>query len=215
MSTNGNAKKAAVIYSGGLDSAVVIMDLMAQGYDVTPLLFDDDCLEYKYKTAVAAELFLTPLQLYHKRKVIRLYDTATITGNDLFGFIPGWKMAIQVSAMAYAQFLGIEEVYFGYNVGNFDQIYDDERPENIDAITDLYNKIYSAKIKVLSPYFEKTKADMVRKAVELGLKMEHTISCAKIDAYGVDHCGKCELCRRRKEAFAEAGVQDPARYLNG
>ncbi len=205
-------KKAAVIFSGGLDSAVVIANLLNQGYEVTPLVFDDDCAEFKYKTMVAVEKFLTHYQLFHRMIKVRLYDTAAITGNDKFGFIPGWKMAIQIAAMAQAQFYGIEEVYYGYNSGNFDEIYDDERPENIDAITDLYNKVYGSSIRVLSPFYHQTKADMVRLGHTLGVPMHLTVSCANIASYGLEHCGHCELCKRRIEAFEEAGLIDTGKY---
>lgn len=206
------SEKVAVIFSGGLDSAVVIANELAKGHEVIPLVFDDDCVEFRTKTEVAVQLVLTHYGLYGKMQKIRLYNTERIMGNDQFGFIPGWKMAIQLAAMAHCQALGIKKCLYGYNEGNLDQVYADELPDNIKAMEELYNKIYDTDIKVLSPFYSATKAHMVALGEKLGVPFNFTVSCAKTYAAGIDHCGECELCRRRIEAFAIAEVKDTAYY---
>jgi 7-cyano-7-deazaguanine synthase len=54
------------------------------------------------------------------------------------------------------------------------------------------------------------KADVIRLGVSLGVRFEDTISC--MSPVGDRHCGACNKCRERREAFAEAGVPDPTSY---
>jgi len=110
--------KVAVMFSGGMDSTVVLASLLKDGYDVIPMCYDDDSLTYKLRKSVAVEKILQHYQILNKLQVIRLYHVEPMRGNDTFGFIPGWKMAMQVSAMAYCQHLGISELHMGYNSGN-------------------------------------------------------------------------------------------------
>lgn len=49
----------------------------------------------------------------------------------------------------------------------------------------------------------------MRRGAALGIDYSKTWSCYK----GSDvHCGKCGTCVERKEAFADAGVNDPTVY---
>jgi 7-cyano-7-deazaguanine synthase len=65
-------------------------------------------------------------------------------------------------------------------------------------------------IAVEAPFAEMHKADVVRRGVELGLPLELTLSCMQ-PKDGM-HCGQCSKCRERRDAFREAGVEDPTRY---
>ena len=64
-------------------------------------------------------------------------------------------------------------------------------------------------VRIEAPYTNITKADIVRRGAALGIDYSKTWSCYK----GSDvHCGKCGTCVERKEAFADAGVNDPTVY---
>ena len=54
-----------------------------------------------------------------------------------------------------------------------------------------------------------TKADIARLGSELGVDFSLTYSCYK---GGEKHCGKCGTCVERKEAFEQAGINDPTEY---
>ena len=65
-------------------------------------------------------------------------------------------------------------------------------------------------ISIDAPFSAMTKADVIRLGQTLSVPFELTLSCMQpLDG---EHCGRCSKCRERRDAFAEAGVEDPARY---
>ncbi len=65
-------------------------------------------------------------------------------------------------------------------------------------------------IAIDAPFAALHKADVIRKGIELGVPLELTLSCMQpIDGL---HCGKCSKCRERRDAFRDAGVEDPTAY---
>lgn len=91
--------------------------------------------------------------------------------------------------------------------------YPDCRPEFFQAMMEvlrLGSKLgtqYGVSIQVETPLIEKSKADIVRLAVELGAPLAETWSCY---SPGPEPCGHCDSCLLRAKGFAEAGVRDPA-----
>ena len=65
-------------------------------------------------------------------------------------------------------------------------------------------------IAIEAPFAALRKADVIRKGVELGVPLELTLSCMQ-PKDGL-HCGQCSKCRERRDAFREAGVDDPTSY---
>jgi 7-cyano-7-deazaguanine synthase len=59
-----------------------------------------------------------------------------------------------------------------------------------------------------APLIKMTKAEIVRKAVELGVDASLTHSCYDPDESGRP-CGSCDACVLRRKGFEEAGVTDP------
>lgn len=208
-------KKCAIMYSGGMDSTVIMAELIAKGAEVFPMSYDDNSLAGLFKKGPAVEKLMQHYRIYDRLTKIRTYEVEVMRGSDLFGFIPGWKMSMQVSAMAHCQAIGIDRLYLGYNGGNYEGAYLDELPEFIEATTALYNKMYGSKIQTLYPYFDYTKADMVTVGNTYGVPFQHTISCRQIQFPGIVHCGNCEVCLRRKESFWLAGVTDPTHWIDG
>jgi 7-cyano-7-deazaguanine synthase len=67
---------------------------------------------------------------------------------------------------------------------------------------------------VHAPLIELTKAEIIRRGVELGVDYGLTHSCYNPDASGAS-CGRCDSCLIRLKGFADAGLVDAARYANG
>ena len=65
-------------------------------------------------------------------------------------------------------------------------------------------------ISIDAPFSAMTKADVIRLGQTLAVPFELTLSC--MQPVRGEHCGQCSKCRERRDAFAEAGIRDPARY---
>ena len=65
-------------------------------------------------------------------------------------------------------------------------------------------------ISVAAPFAAMHKADVIRRGLELGVPLERTLSC--MNPRNGRQCGACSKCRERGDAFREAGVADPAVY---
>ena len=66
-----------------------------------------------------------------------------------------------------------------------------------------------APISIVTPVIRCTKAQIVRRGLDLGAPLHLTWSC-----YRSSHraCGRCDSCALRLQAFREAGVADPVPY---
>jgi 7-cyano-7-deazaguanine synthase len=214
LNPKGNGKETvAVMYSGGIDSTVLCANLLRQGYNVVPMIYDDATYNFGHRRMIAIERLTQELGIFENLVTIRTPFLEELRYNDgTFGFVPGWKMILQVNGMAYCQKMGIEKFYLGYNEGNHLGGYGDEHPQFIKDAADLYNRCYGTKIEVLCPYFDITKADVIALGETLKVPFKYTNGCRMIEHGGLIHCGYCEVCHRRKEAFDQANVYDPTTY---
>jgi 7-cyano-7-deazaguanine synthase len=71
--------------------------------------------------------------------------------------------------------------------------------------------VEGGEITIHTPLIDLTKAQIIRKGIELGVDYALTVSCYQADAEG-RACGVCDSCRIRKEGFQAAGVPDPTKY---
>lgn len=112
-------------------------------------------------------------------------------------------------AIGIAESNGLKKVLIA-NHGGDHTIYPDCRPEFIDAIDKAAQAGTFVNVQVSAPYTNITKADIARIGKRLGIDYSETWSCYK---GGEKHCGKCGTCVERKEALAEAGIEDMTEYL--
>ena len=67
--------------------------------------------------------------------------------------------------------------------------------------------------EIATPLIDLTKAQIIRRGIELGVDFSLTVSCYQADAQG-RACGRCDACRLRRDGFKAAGVPDPTRYCS-
>lgn len=89
-------------------------------------------------------------------------------------------------------------------------IYPDCRPQFVEAMSAAMEAGTFDTVGILAPYTNMTKADIARRGKELGIDYATTWSCYK---GGEKHCGRCGTCTERKEALAEAGIEDTTEYM--
>jgi 7-cyano-7-deazaguanine synthase len=70
-------------------------------------------------------------------------------------------------------------------------------------------------LEVVTPFAGLHKDAVIKLGTELGVPLEHTLSCMNpIDGLVPVHCGLCSKCRERRDAFASAGVEDRTAYAH-
>ena len=111
-------------------------------------------------------------------------------------------------ACGLAESYGLKHVLIANHAGDH-AIYPDCREPFIDAMSRAMKEGTYDGITIFAPYTNISKADIARHGRSIGIDYGITYSCYK---GGEKHCGKCGTCIERKEALAEAGIDDPTEY---
>lgn len=219
-------EKVVVQCSGGVESTTLIgWAVMMNGREnVYPVSFNDDSAFWHGKdvTAISNIIKHYQLQLNHFVCNMPQSDLLEYQEDDEYkdtGFIPGYKLIMNIASMAYAQRVGATKVYIG-NMG--DNYYRDEDPELIAQTQTLYNAMYghqtvqggaTPQVEIIAPFNGWDKAKVILAANALNIPLTKTVSCGNGDMHGALHCGFCAWCTLRIEAFTKAGVLDETFYL--
>ena len=218
-------EKAICIISGGMDSALAAKIAQIDGYEIVALHFNYG-QRTQNKELEAFEKIANDLDA-KDRYVIDLDFFKQIGSTALIGDefdIPtsGLKPGIPITYVPYRNgiFLSIaaalaqkhnsKAIYIGV-VEEDSSGYPDCRENFINSIENSINLGLNdnTNLEIKTPLIHLTKAQIVSKALELGVKLEHTWSCYKNSNLA---CGVCDSCRLRLKGFEEAGVKDPIPY---
>ena len=224
--------KAVVLLSGGLDSTTTLAVAQDEGYDPFTLSFD-----YGQRHRVELDRARTIAEqmsaLEHRVVTIdlRQFGGSALTDsidvpthrsdNEMASgipvtYVPARNTIFLSYALAYAELKDCADIFIGVNAVDYSG-YPDCRPEYIAAFEQLANLATKAgvegsrKIKIHSPLIQMTKAQIIRKGLDLGVDYALTHSCYDPDANGLA-CGACDSCLLRLKGFKEAGVEDPIKY---
>lgn len=132
-------------------------------------------------------------------------------------YVPARNTIFLSFALAYAETVGASDIYIGVNAVDYSG-YPDCRPEYIHAFENMANLATRAgvegrtRITIRMPLIAMTKADIVRKAIELNVDLSLTHSCYDPDAVG-HPCNRCDSCLLRHRGFEEAGIVDPLSFV--
>ncbi len=119
-------------------------------------------------------------------------------------------------ALAWAEVLGASDVFIGVNALDYSG-YPDCRPEFIRAFETMANLATKAgvegrqKLVIHAPLMQLTKAQIIRRGIELGVDYSLTSSCYDPAPDGKP-CGQCDSCFLRRKGFSENGIDDPLPY---
>lgn len=216
--------KVVALFSGGMDSTVLLAHLLDQGHEV-------DALSVNYGQRHKRELHAARSIA---RKLGIVHDTADLTA--LRGLLSGSALtddvavpdghyaeesmrstvvpnrnAIMLSVAAGAAVArGAGAVFTAVHAGDH-FIYPDCRPQFISALstaTSLGTEGFGD-VRIRAPFVTMTKAWIAARGHELAAPLADSWSCYK---GGTLHCGACGTCVERREAFTLAGVPDPTKY---
>ena len=224
-------KKAVVLYSGGLDSTTCLAIAREDGFEPHALSFD-----YGQRHAHELELarrYATQAGACEHRVVqidLRQFGGSALTADievpkeppaDAeipLTYVPARNTVFLSFALAWAEVLGAFDIYIGVNALDYSG-YPDCRPEFIAAFEKMANLATRAGVehnafKIHAPLQQLTKAEIVRRGLDLGVDYALTHSCYDPTPQGLS-CGRCDSCRLRLKGFAEAGTIDPVTYADG
>jgi 7-cyano-7-deazaguanine synthase len=127
-------------------------------------------------------------------------------------YVPARNTVFLSLALAWAEALGIFDIGIGANALDYSG-YPDCRPEYLRAFESMANLATKAgveggRFQIHAPLLAMTKAEIVKKGLELGLDYGLTHSCYDPLPDGRP-CGRCDSCVLRAKGFAEAGATDP------
>ena len=223
-------KKAVVLSSGGLDSTTVMAIAQAEGFDVYSLSFrygqrHSIELEAAHKVAKALsaikhliiDIDLTPIggsALTDNIEVPKGRSEGEMKEEIPITYVPARNTIFLSYALAWAEVLETSDIFIGVNTVDYSG-YPDCRPEYIYAYEQMANLATkagvegNARLKIRTPLIHMTKAEIIKKGLELGVDYGLTHSCYDPTPEG-QICDQCDSCLLRKKGFAEAGIPDPA-----
>jgi 7-cyano-7-deazaguanine synthase len=222
-------KPAVVLLSGGVDSTTTLAIARNEGFLPYALSFAYG--QRHSRELESAKRVATALGA--KEHLVLTLDLRLIGGSALTGeiavpkgrsleeirseipvtYVPARNTIFLAHALAWAEVLGAEDVFFGANVLDYSG-YPDCRPEYIEAFERMANLATKAgvegksRFKIHTPLIRLAKADIVRTGHALGVDFSLTWSCYEPGPDG-RACGRCDSCVLRKKGFAEAGLMDP------
>ena len=214
-------KDSVIIYSGGLDSTTLLYEERER---VALAVTFDYGSNHAAREMACARLHCARLGIEHV--VIDLaffkqhFSSSLLNGADAIpdgdyadsnmrSTVVPFRNGIMLSiACGLAESRGLKRVLIA-NHGGDHAIYPDCRPQFVAAMDAAMQAGTYDGVRLVAPYTDISKADIVRRGVQLGIDYGETYSCYK---GGEHHCGTCGTCTERREAFLEAGIPDPTTY---
>jgi 7-cyano-7-deazaguanine synthase len=224
-------RPAVVLLSGGIDSTTTLAIAIAEGYQPYALSFD---YGQRHKTETRAARRAAESLSAKEHRVAKI-DLRVFGGSALTDeiavpkqrsqteiahaipvtYVPARNTIFLAYALAWAEVIPANDIFLGVNAIDYSG-YPDCRPEFIEAFENLANLgtkagVEGRRFQIHTPLIKFSKADNIRKAVELGVDLSLTHSCYDPSPEGLA-CGECDSCLLRLKGFREAGMKDPIRY---
>ena len=219
--------KAIILLSGGLDSSTVLAEATRQGRICHALSFRYG-QRHEFELEAAGSIATHFGAAEHKILDIDLRafgasaltdeiavpkDALDETGGIPVTYVPARNTIFLSFALAYAEVRNAHEIWLGVNAIDYSG-YPDCRPEYIRAFEVMAklatrDGVEGGGVTIRTPLQELDKGQIVIRALELDVPLQHTHSCYDPSPTGIP-CGACDACILRARGFAAAGVSDPA-----
>ena len=218
--------RAVVLLSGGLDSYTAAAIAKADGFVLNALT-----VQYgqRHASEVQAARHVARALGVEEHKELTI-DLRPIGGSSLTSaidvprdrdlnatdipstYVPARNTIFLSLALGWAEVIGAHDLVVGVNALDYSG-YPDCRPEFVrafEALADVATRagVEGTRFRVHTPLIHLSKAEIIRRGIQLGLDYGLTHSCYDPAPSGRP-CGHCDSCVLRAKGFAEAGVADP------
>jgi 7-cyano-7-deazaguanine synthase len=225
-------KKAVVLLSGGIDSTTTLAIARSMGFIIYALSF-----RYGQRHLIELEAAgkIVQSNAVYEHLIVDI-DLRRIGGSALTGdlpvpksrnmddmgrdvpitYVPARNTIFLSYALAWAEVIGSCDIFIGVNALDYSG-YPDCRPEFIESYERMANLATRAcvegkqKLTIHAPLIHLSKAQIIRKGMELGVDYSLTHSCYDPSGDGVA-CGQCDSCLLRLKGFHDAGIRDQVKY---
>ena len=211
----------AILVSGGLDSAILLADMVNHKFPkIWPvfvqcgLYWEKTELEYlrrfinAIKAPNLAELIILDVpvgDLYKDHWSLTGINVPDVKSPDEAVFLPGRNVLLTAKALLWCNLNQVKSLSLAVLESN---PFPDATDSFFLTMEQAINESVSGNVKLLRPYAGMHKTDVLK--IGRNAPLEHTFSCI----YPINgmHCGKCNKCAERKNGFSQASMKDPTSY---
>ena len=213
-------KKISVLVSGGIESSVLISYFLQKKYHVFPIYLAKGhqwekaelfwlrkylkAVPHKHLKPLTA-LTLPAQDLYPSHWSFTGQQVPDETSQDEAVYLPGRNLLLVTKAAAYGSLHGISEIALGPLQSN---PFPDASRTFFRLLEKTCARAFNISFKIHTPFLKCSKKQVLRQWKHLPLHL--TFSCIHPKAF--THCGRCNKCAERKQAFLQAGLMDRTRY---
>lgn len=198
---------SVLLFSGGIESTTLLHQLVADGEPVQAL-FIDYAQRAAAQESTAAHVQcgelgveLVPLELGNVGQIFR-------RGQDRKHHVPlPHRNLVALSiGLSYAANQSARKLYLAVNL---DDTVDYASASH--AFLAQFRLICGllGDVRLATPFVGLSKREVIKRGIALGVDYATTYSC--LLGYAV-HCGRCPQCEKRREAFQQAGIDEPAAF---
>ena len=221
---------AVVLLSGGLDSTTVLAIARADGLNCHCLTVD---YGQRHRVEIDAARRVADALGAASHRIITL-DLRAIGGSALTDdievpkdqdresgevpvtYVPARNTVLLSLLLGLAEVVEADQLFIGANAVDYSG-YPDCRPaflqafESLAAVATVAGAERGVRFRVRAPLLELSKAEIIRRGLDLGVDYGLTWSCYDPNPDGLP-CGRCDSCTLRQRGFEELGEQDPIRH---
>jgi 7-cyano-7-deazaguanine synthase len=215
--------ETGLLLSGGIDSAVLLSQLLDRGWSVVPFYVRTGCV-WEANELESARQFLAKLKQQALRGLRELVVLDMPLG-DLYGdhwsfsgadvpdehtpdeavYLPGHNPLLLLKPAMWCRMHGIEHLALATLSNN---PFSDATPAFFARFEEMLHEAMGGRVQVARPFEQLTKNQVLEMGRQLPLEL--TFSClAPVDGL---HCGHCNKCAERRRGFVEVGLNDPTEY---
>lgn len=160
------------------------------------------------RLAPVMELHVTVQDLYPPTHWAIVGEPPGFDTPDEDVYLTGRNVVLLGKAGIHCAQRGIGRLVIGPLAGN---PFPDATPAFFSAMARALSIGLAHEVQIDAPFLSMRKEDVIALGARLAVPFGLTLSC--MQPAGGLHCGRCSKCRERRDGFAEAGIADPAQYL--